>query len=121
MIFALPGLLLFLFAAILHAFLSAYITPYVRDFPHAISSLLNVLFFITPIIFPAQMLEKKGLGTIFVYNPFYYLLEVVREPLLQGTMPGSNIWLGAGAYVIVLSTVVWALCRSLDKRLVYAL
>jgi ABC-type polysaccharide/polyol phosphate export permease len=120
-IFALPGLLLLLFAAMLHAFLSAYITPYVRDFPHAISSLLNVLFFVTPIIFPAQMLEKKGLGTIFVYNPFYYLLEVVREPLLQGTMPGSNIWIGAGAYVTLLGIVVWALCRSLDKRLVYAL
>jgi ABC-type polysaccharide/polyol phosphate export permease len=120
-LYALPGLLLLLVAATLHAFISAYITPYVRDFPHAVGSLLNVLFFVTPIIFPAEMLAKKGLGTIFVYNPFYYLLEVVREPLLQGTMPAANIWLGAGSYVVFMAILVWIVCRTLDKRLVYAL
>lgn len=118
---AIPGLLLLVVAASLHAFLSAYITPYLRDFPHAMASLLNVLFFVTPIIFPAQMLAKKGLGGVYQYNPFYYLLEVVREPLLQGTPPGLDIWIGAISYVVFFGIMVWLLCRSLNKRLVYAL
>jgi ABC-type polysaccharide/polyol phosphate export permease len=120
-LYAIPGLLLLIFAALLHAFLSAYITPYLRDFPHAMASLLNVLFFVTPIIFPAEMLARKGLGTVYQYNPFYYLLEVVREPLLNGKAPAAAVWEGALTYVALLGLLVWGMCRSLDKRLVYAL
>jgi ABC-type polysaccharide/polyol phosphate export permease len=120
-LFAIPGVLLLIVAAVLHAFLSAYITPYLRDFPHAMSSLLNVLFFVTPIIFPADMLAKKGLGHVYQYNPFYYLLEMVREPLLHGTMPDASIWMGAIAYVVAFGILVLLVCRHLDKRLVYAL
>ena len=120
-LFAIPGVALLVFAATLHAFLSAYITPYLRDFPHAIGSLMNVIFFVTPIIFPASMLEQRGLGMVYKFNPFYYLLEVVREPLLAGTMPDMNIWAGALAYVVVLALLVSVLCKYLDKRLVYAL
>lgn len=120
-VFALPGLLLLLAAATLHAFISAYMTPYLRDFPHAMGSFMNVIFFVTPIIFPAEMLEQRGLGMIYQFNPFYYLLEVVREPLLSGTMPGMDIWGGALVYVAVLALFAWPFCRHLDKRLVYAL
>lgn len=118
---ALPGVMLLVTAAIFHAFLSAYITPYLRDFPHAVSSLMNVIFFVTPIIFPAKMLEERGLGAVYQFNPFYYLLEVVREPLLTGSTPATATWGGAVAYVTVLALVVMPFCRRLDSRLVYAL
>jgi lipopolysaccharide transport system permease protein len=120
-VFAIPGLVLLLVAATFHSFFSAYITPYLRDFPHAIGTLMNVIFFVTPIIFPAKMLEQRGLGMVYQFNPFYYLLEVVREPLLSGSMPGVNIWSGALAYVALLGVMVWPFCRRLDSRLVYAL
>ncbi|HEY1036867.1 MAG TPA: ABC transporter permease [Pseudoxanthomonas sp.] len=118
---ALPGLILLVAAATFHAFLSAYITPYIRDFPHAMSSLMNVIFFVTPIIFPAKMLEERGLGAVYQFNPFYYLLEVVRHPLLTGSPPTLEIWGGVLGYVMVLALVVMPFCKRLDSRLVYAL
>jgi len=120
-LFAIPGLLLLLAAAMLHSFFSAYITPYLRDFPHAIGSFMNVIFFVTPIIFPAQMLEERGLGMVYRFNPFYYLLELVRQPLLTGSMAGMDVWGGALLYVVLLCIVVWPFCKRLDSRLVYAL
>jgi ABC-type polysaccharide/polyol phosphate export permease len=121
LVLALPGLVLLIVAAAFHAFLSAYVTPYLRDFPHAMSSLMNVIFFVTPIIFPAKMLEERGLGAVYQFNPFYYLLEVVRHPLLTGSSPEPDIWGGALAYILVLALVVMPFCKRLDSRLVYAL
>lgn len=120
-VLALPGLFLLLVAAILHAFFSAYLTPYVRDFPHAIGSILSVVFFLTPIIFPAELLAERGLAIIFDFNPFYYLIEVIREPLLHSRLAEWPVYRGALVYIAVLLLMVGMTCRALDKRLVYAL
>jgi ABC-type polysaccharide/polyol phosphate export permease len=118
---AIPGLALLCGAALLHAFLSAYLTPYVRDFPHVIGSAMSVLFFLTPIIFPPEMLAKRGLASVYHFNPFFYLIEAVRQPLLTGHLPGPDVLGGATVYLLALTAVVFAICKALDRRLVYAL
>jgi ABC-type polysaccharide/polyol phosphate export permease len=118
---ALPGIGLLCSAALLHAFLSAYLTPYLRDFPHVIGSAMSVLFFLTPIIFPPEMLAKRGLASVYHFNPFYYLIEAVRHPLLTGELPGADVFMGALLYVILLAALVFGVCKALDRRLVYAL
>lgn len=120
-LYALPGLLLLCLAGGIHVFLSAYVTPYLRDFPHAMGSIMSVLFFVTPIIFTPQMLHEKGLDGVYRYNPFYYLIEGVRYPLLHSSPPDMSVWLGALAYCVVGAIVVGLFCRHLDKRVVYAL
>ena len=121
LLIGLVGVIVVLAAGLAHAFLSAYLTPYVRDFPHAIGSLLSVLFFLTPIIFPAELLARRGLDMIYRYNPFYYLLEMVRAPLLTGRWPEPSIVLGALAYLVVIWAIVFAVCKPLDRKLAYAL
>jgi lipopolysaccharide transport system permease protein len=118
---AIPGLALLLLAGALHAFLFAYITPYVRDLPHAASSALNVVFFLTPIIFPAKLLRSRGLDILFSVNPFYYLIEGVRYPLLNDALAKPEIYLGAVTYIAILTTFAAVVCGKLDRRIVYAL
>jgi ABC-type polysaccharide/polyol phosphate export permease len=118
---ALPGLLLLLFAGACHAFLFAYLTPYVRDLPHAAGSAMNVLFFLTPIIFPASLLRSRGLDILFSVNPFYYLIEGVRYPLLNAAPAAPSVYLGAVAYIAALALFSALVCGKLDRRIVYAL
>ncbi len=118
---ALPGLVLLLLAGSLHAFLFAYLTPYVRDLPHAASSALNVIFFLTPIIFPPELLQKRGLSILSSVNPFHFLIESVRAPLLTGRFPDSEAYIGALVYLCLLGFVTMLLCRRLDRLVVYAL
>lgn len=120
-VLAIPGMLMFLAACLLHGFVSAYLTPYMRDFPHAIGSVLSVVFFLTPIIYPVKMLADKGLDFVYRFNPFYYLLEVVREPLLTGHLADPAVYIWGGIYLLLLAIVAWVFCGALDKRLVYAL
>ena len=61
-----------------------------RDVPPIISSVMQVAFFLTPVFWTPGSLPSREL---FVHlNPFYYLIDIVRMPLLGQTPPWS-MWL----------------------------
>ena len=61
-----------------------------RDVPPIVGSLLQVAFFMTPIFWLPSALPDRAL--FIQLNPFYYLIEIVRAPLL-GETPSLNVWL----------------------------
>jgi ABC-2 type transport system permease protein len=73
-----------------------------RDIPQIVASIVQVMFFLTPIIWKPHMIA--GRPAILHLNPFYYLVEVVRGPLL-GYLPAAEIWVG----VALISVFGWGL------------
>ena len=57
-----------------------------RDIPQIIFSAIQVLFFLTPILWSPDLLRSRAY--LVDWNPFYHLIEVVRAPLL-GTAPAA--------------------------------
>lgn len=54
-----------------------------RDVPQIIMSIMQIAFFVTPIMWYAKILESHPEAYLLVrLNPFFYLLEVLRAPLL---------------------------------------
>jgi ABC-type polysaccharide/polyol phosphate export permease len=51
-----------------------------RDIPPIIGSVLQLLFFMTPVIWPADALGE--LRAIAIWNPLFAAIDVVRAPLL---------------------------------------
>jgi ABC-type polysaccharide/polyol phosphate export permease len=51
-----------------------------RDIPQIIGSLVQVAFFLTPVIWRAEMLGRNAWAA--EYNPYFHFLEVIRQPLL---------------------------------------
>lgn len=51
-----------------------------RDLPQVIVSFVQVLFFVTPVMYRGDMLA--GHEWILTINPFYYFLEMIRRPLI---------------------------------------
>lgn len=62
-----------------------------RDVPQIISNLLQVFFYLTPIIWMPQLLPKRASILLLNANPFFHLIEIVRAPLL-GTFPSALNW-----------------------------
>lgn len=61
-----------------------------RDVPQIVTNLLQIIFFITPIIW---MPTQGRVSPLIVHaNPFYHMLEVVRAPLL-GQPPTTLNWI----------------------------
>lgn len=100
MLIVIPGLLIDLLAGITLANFSSAITIHLRDFQPLQSLLLQGLFYLTPIIYFPSMLDEKGFSIVYEVNPFYYLIEVVRNPALGKNIESAEFYLAVAGVVI---------------------
>jgi ABC-type polysaccharide/polyol phosphate export permease len=103
MLLAVPGLLLLCLNGLWISILLGAVCARYRDLQQLVNSLLQISMFITPILWSADQLKGRA-STIAEYNPLYYLVAIVRDPMM-GKIPGSIDWV-----VVVLITIFgWAL------------
>ena len=87
-----------------------------RDIGPIVASIMQIAFFITPIIW-----SKSSIGANAVYlilNPFFCLLSVVREPLLN-QHPGIATWLALCAWSALLCGGAWLLFARARSRIAF--
>lgn len=88
---AIPGILLVMINLSWMALLLGVVCTRYRDIPQIISNLLQVFFYVTPIIWMPHLLPKRASILLLDANPFFHLIEIVRAPLL-GTLPYALNW-----------------------------
>ncbi len=113
---ALPGAALWLADALAACLLLGTLGARYRDIPPIIASLMQIFFFISPIIWKPELISA---GHAWLQlNPFYPLIEVVRRPLLglHGSLP---LWRPALAYSAVLWLGALLLFMRMRARLAY--
>ncbi|WP_112662831.1 ABC transporter permease [Microvirga flavescens] len=81
-----------------------------RDIPVIIQTFISALFLGTPVFWQISFLPEDRRWVAYI-NPFTYLLEVVRIPIL-GTSPSIGIW---GA-CIGMAVVGWAVALTVYAR-----
>ena len=84
---AVPGLLLVLLNGAAVTLLIGMVSARFRDIPQLINSIVQIVFFVTPIMWKPELLRTRSY--IAEFNPFYHLVEIVRAPLL-GQMPSCQ-------------------------------
>lgn len=70
--------------------LGIFCTRY-RDLPQIVASILQVFFYLTPIMWLPSLLSNHARIYLFDFNPFYHLIQIVRAPLL-GEIPTNSNW-----------------------------
>lgn len=115
------GILILFMINFFHILFFSSITLYVKDTPHLVSALLQLMFFVTPIIFTVDMLKQKGLDFIYAYNPFYYMIEVVRYPLLNNSIAHTYDYIVCGIYIMVIAPVSIVVSSISKRKMVYKL
>ncbi len=106
----LPGLMLLLANGLWMAMIAGLLSARFRDFPQIIAALLQVAFYITPILFHGEMLSQQH-RWIVTYNPLAYLIDVVRQPLV-GVAPSTETW----GVAVVMALVGWTLALWMTGR-----
>ena len=107
---ALPGFAMWLIDAFALSVLLGAICARFRDIPPIVGSLLQMMFFVTPVIWKPELVSAN-MRWLLPLNPFYSILEMVRAPML-GEVPGQMIYLSALLYSLALCSVAWLLfCR----------
>ena len=87
-----------------------------RDVPQMVTTAMQFVFFMTPIIWQPESLPRRAL--IVALNPFFYVVELVRSPLL-GTAPSLLSWLVVLAVTFGGTAVAFAMYVRYRRRIAY--
>lgn len=101
MLMLFPGLLIILVFSVALANISAVLNLNVRDYQPLQGLILQGLFYATPVIYETSMLKEKGFEFIYKLNPFYYMIEVVRAPMIGRELPGLGVYIIAICIAII--------------------
>lgn len=82
-LFFFPGMILLVVNITWLSLLIGIICARYRDMAQIVISLLQVCFYVTPIIWMPSLLPERTSAMILGPNPVYHLLEVVRAPLMD--------------------------------------
>jgi ABC-type polysaccharide/polyol phosphate export permease len=103
----------------LAAYLIAVICARYRDVAQIVDNLLQIAFFVTPVIWAADLL-RQDMRWLVDCNPFAVFLSLVRDPLL-GIPPPLERWTLALALASVTVVVAVPAIGRYHKRIVYYL
>lgn len=117
----LPTLALLLIFGWSVATIAGLLNVHFPDIQHLFEVVLQLMFYATPVMYPAAMLERNGLSLLLWANPLVALLSLLREPLLDGRVPNAASF-GAGvAVTATLAGIAVVLLVRWERRLVYYL
>mgnify|MGYP006424125967 CR=1 FL=1 len=99
----LPLILLpqFLFTAGL-GYLAAGLTVFLRDIPQALAVILNLWFYLTPIVYPADIIPRSLENWVFWLNPLATIAQIYRDLILIGKVGHLGEWLTVSLVSIVI-------------------
>lgn len=108
---------LFLFTLGIAVFVSIF-TVYFRDVEYFLSLGLQLLYFLTPILYPVTALPDRYRGWVSL-NPLYHQITLFREMIYFGNFPTIEQWgLALGGASLSLM-VGWVALSCFERDLVY--
>jgi ABC-type polysaccharide/polyol phosphate export permease len=116
-----PGLLLLFLFGWSSATIVALVNVHFRDTQHLCDVGLQMLFYLTPVIYPPAMLRQRGLGWLVNYNPLACFLDVLRAPLLENRVPSAASFGVVALAVAVTGGVAVLMLQRLQRRVVFYL
>lgn len=83
-------------------YLTAGLTVFLRDIPQTIAVVLNLWFYVTPIVYPTSIIPETWRVWVFWLNPLTAIAEVYRDLILVGEVQHAGEWAVASIISLVL-------------------
>jgi lipopolysaccharide transport system permease protein len=116
----LPSMVVLFTMGLFLAILCGILQVHFPDTCHMLEIVLQFLFYLTPIIYPLEKLEGRGrLVGLVQLNPFCYVLDLVREPIVYGRYPALQSVAVGLACVSVLGVLACLCLKKFERTLVF--
>jgi ABC-2 type transport system permease protein len=124
-VLAIPGFVLLAVNAVWVSLLFGVISTRFRDIPPVVNSFINLVFFMTPIVWDAGVLQRVTGGgnndwrmLIAELNPVYHFVEIVRAPLLGHAVDWHH-WAIVGGFTVAGWFAALVILRNYRARVSY--
>jgi len=121
MLMVFPGLAIIFVFVLGMTNMSAVINLYIRDFQPVQAIFMQGMFFATPIVFSPEMLRERGFAFIYHINPFYYMLEVIRTPLLGNGFPPLRVYVMAISLAVIYFLISAVAVMKVQSKIAFKL
>ena len=108
---SIPGFILLVVNLTWIALILGVICARYRDLPQIVGSIIQVVFYLTPIMWMPNLLPDRAGLYLLDLNPAFHLLEIVRSPLL-GQLPTMTNWVVS----LSLALIGWAMALTIYGR-----
>jgi len=115
-VLAIAGLLLLLLGGYGWGLFLACVCMRFRDVAQIVNTILTGAFFITPVLWKGDFLDSSH--PALRYNPFQYMVEIVRQPLETGHVSVLN-WLVVGGIAVAGLVLGLLVFRASRPRVTY--
>jgi lipopolysaccharide transport system permease protein len=113
-----PGIALFFLFGWAVAILAGFVNTIFRDTQHILEVVFQILFYLTPLVYPMRMLSETRVGWLLRYNPVVPFLKLIREPLLEGRTPSLTCYAVATAITLLLGAAAIASLGYQQRRVI---
>jgi ABC-2 type transport system permease protein/lipopolysaccharide transport system permease protein len=113
---SIPAFLLLTFNGVLACIYVGMASARFRDIPQIIASVIQIIFFLTPIMWKPEQLGANSY--VMFLNPFFYFVDIVRGPLL-GQEPAAGSYLAVVVITLVNALVATAFFVRFRARISY--
>lgn len=89
-----------------------------RDIPQIVQAIMTIVYFVTPVMWQPQAVGSENAHWLLGLNPFYHLLQLIRQPFLSASPTLENwalglVFAGFGWLIAVLAL------RKFGKQIAY--
>jgi ABC-type polysaccharide/polyol phosphate export permease len=118
-----PALFLLLILGWCLAVIGGLMNVYFQDTQHLTEILFQILFYVTPIMYPPEMLRHATprLARLLDYNPLVWFLNLVRDPIIYGRVPSPQSYMLASLVVLSLATIASVSLARCGRRVIFLL
>jgi lipopolysaccharide transport system permease protein len=113
---AVPALLLWMVDGAAVALMLGALCARFRDIPPIVGSVMQIAFYVSGVMFKPGMLGHHSV--FLLYDPFYSILEVLREPLL-GSLPSQATYISALGFSALLCLSGWFVFIRVRHRIAF--
>jgi lipopolysaccharide transport system permease protein len=115
-LFVIPGLLLVTTVLFFSSYVIAFVCARYRDVVPLIGNILQLFMFLTPIFWIAN--EATSKSKYVVYNPFNYLINLLRQPFMGEAIDFSYYHIGI-LFVFFVFIVTYYVHTKYSKKVVF--
>lgn len=118
-LWAIPGTLLVMFSLFWISVIFAFLGARYRDFSHGVSNILQVVYVVSPVIYPPEFLAKKGYVIFLHLNPLAGFIDLIRNPLMKGTPSDWQYYAMVAAIGIIAMILSLLAVSRWGRKVVY--
>ncbi|NDJ16278.1 ABC transporter permease [Myxacorys almedinensis] len=96
------------------SYLVAGLTVFLRDIPQTVGVILNLWFYVTPIVYPATLIPENLRFWVFWLNPMTAIVELYRDLVLVGEIQHWQEWgvaTGVSIFIFAIGATVYRRLR----------